>query len=83
MRWLAMSCWRVSLMTVKRASAVTRVGPDARAARLVDDTASAEHAIPGAVSRLQLLLGTDRGTLGAIKTTMYSSVTTALRTVRD
>lgn len=59
------------------------VAPEALAAGLVDDTASAEEVIPGAVNRLQTLLGKDRGTLGAIKATMYGSVTTALRSVRD
>ncbi|SOX53933.1 enoyl-CoA hydratase/isomerase family protein [Mycobacterium ahvazicum] len=54
-------------------------GPDAHAAGLVDDTAPDEEVVSAAVSRLQPLLGKDRGTLGAIKTTMYASVTAALR----
>ncbi|MEE6138515.1 enoyl-CoA hydratase-related protein [Mycobacterium sp. 050128] len=58
-------------------------GPDAQAAGLVDDTASDGELVSAAVNRLQPLLGKDRGTLGAIKTTMYASVTAALRPVGD
>lgn len=58
-------------------------GPDAHAAGLVDDTAPGEELVSAAVSRLQPLLGKDRGTLGAIKATMYGSVTAALRPVGD
>ncbi|CQD13703.1 enoyl-CoA hydratase [Mycobacterium lentiflavum] len=54
-------------------------GPDAQAAGLVDDTAPDEELVSAAVNRLQPLLGKDRGTLGAIKSTMYASVTAALR----
>ncbi|MEM6106623.1 enoyl-CoA hydratase-related protein [Mycobacterium sp. 050272] len=58
-------------------------GPDAHAAGLVDDTAPGEELVSAAVSRLQPLLGKDRGTVGAIKATMYGSVTAALRPVGD
>ncbi|MEZ0352332.1 enoyl-CoA hydratase/isomerase family protein [Mycobacterium sp. pR1184] len=58
-------------------------GPDAQAAGLVDETAPDEELVSAAVRRLQPLLGKDRGTLGAIKTTMYAPVTAALRSVGD
>lgn len=57
--------------------------PDAHAAGLVDDTAPGEELVSAAVSRLQPLVGKDRGTLGAIKITMYGCVTAALRSVGD
>ncbi len=55
-------------------------GPDALRAALVDDTATEAGLVDAAVARLQPILGKDPGTLGAIKTTMYASVSAALQT---
>jgi enoyl-CoA hydratase/carnithine racemase len=54
-------------------------GQEAMAAALVDDTAAESAVVDAAVRRLQPILGKDPGTLGAIKTTMYATVTEALR----
>lgn len=54
-------------------------GTEALAAALVDDTAAEAGIIDAAVDRLRPILGKDPGTLGAIKTTMYASVSEALR----
>jgi enoyl-CoA hydratase/carnithine racemase len=54
-------------------------GTDALAAALVDDIAPDTGIVDAAVSRLQPIIGKDPGTLGAIKTTMYASVSEALR----
>ncbi|MCJ0905724.1 enoyl-CoA hydratase-related protein [Rhodococcus sp. ARC_M6] len=51
---------------------------DALAAGLVDGTASQSELVAAALGRLTPIAGKDRGTLAAIKTTMYSSVTAAL-----
>ncbi|OZC72573.1 enoyl-CoA hydratase [Rhodococcus sp. 15-725-2-2b] len=56
-----------------------RYGADeAVAAGLVDGTAPESELIASALDRLTPIAGKDRGTLGAIKTTMYASVSTAL-----
>lgn len=57
--------------------------PDALAAGLVDDTAAEDELVNTALARLAPIAGKDRGTLGAIKTTMYSSVTAALQQGRQ
>ena len=54
-------------------------GPEASEAGLVDATAPESEVITAAVERLRPILGKDRKTLGAIKATMFSSVTEALR----
>ncbi|MEQ0564227.1 enoyl-CoA hydratase/isomerase family protein [Amycolatopsis sp. NEAU-NG30] len=54
-------------------------GPDALAAGLVDATASEPEVLTTAVERLSPIIGKNPGTLGAIKSTMYSAVTAALR----
>ncbi|MEV6223672.1 enoyl-CoA hydratase-related protein [Nocardia fluminea] len=54
-------------------------GPDALAAGLVDATAPNAEVLPSAVDRITPLLGKNPATLAAIKTTMYSAVTAALR----
>ncbi|MEU4808747.1 enoyl-CoA hydratase-related protein [Nocardia fluminea] len=54
-------------------------GPDALAAGLVDATAPDAEVLPAAVDRITPLLGKNPATLAAIKTTMYSAVTAALR----
>ena len=51
---------------------------DALAAGLVDDTAAESELVTAAIDRLTPIAGKDRSTLGAIKTTMYASVTAAL-----
>ncbi|OZF25741.1 enoyl-CoA hydratase [Rhodococcus sp. 14-2496-1d] len=53
-------------------------GADALAAGLVDGTAAESELVTAAIDRLTPIAGKDRGTLGAIKTTMYASVTAAL-----
>ena len=54
-------------------------GPEAREAGLVDATAQESEIVAAALARLGPILGKDRATLGAIKSTMFSSVTEALR----
>lgn len=54
-------------------------GPDAQAAGLVDDTAAEPEVLDAAIARLTPVLGKNPATLAAIKTTMYSAVTAALR----
>ena len=54
-------------------------GQEALAAALVDDTAPEAGVVDAAIDRLRPILGKDPGTLGAIKTTMYAAVTTALQ----
>ncbi|RVW03247.1 enoyl-CoA hydratase/isomerase family protein [Rhodococcus spongiicola] len=58
-------------------------GAEAMAAGLVDDTAAESELVTTAISRLAPIAGKDRGTLGAIKATMFSSVTDALRQSRS
>lgn len=54
-------------------------GPEAQAAGIVDATASAEVLVADAVARVAHLKGKDVGTLGAIKSTMFTSVLDLLR----
>ena len=54
-------------------------GEEAHAAGIVDGTAPETDLVAAATDRVQPILGKDQGTLGAIKTTMYSAVTDALR----
>lgn len=54
-------------------------GAEAEAAGLVDATASEAEIVNSAIERLIPLIGKDSGTLGAIKATMFSKVTEALR----
>ncbi|MFI1461223.1 enoyl-CoA hydratase-related protein [Nocardia carnea] len=54
-------------------------GQEALAAGLVDATAAEADVLTSAVDRLTPLLGKNPGTLAAIKTTMYSAATAALR----
>ncbi|MEU4647243.1 enoyl-CoA hydratase/isomerase family protein [Nocardia fluminea] len=54
-------------------------GPDALAVGLVDATAPDAEVLPTAVDRITPILGKNPATLAAIKTTMYSAVTAALR----
>jgi enoyl-CoA hydratase/carnithine racemase len=57
-------------------------GHEARELGLVDDTAE-ESELPGrAGERVSALAGKDRGTLGAIKATMFAPAVAALRAVR-
>lgn len=58
-------------------------GADAMTAGLVDGTAPENEVVTTALGRLSTIAGKDRGTLGAIKTTMFASVTTALRQGRN
>jgi enoyl-CoA hydratase/carnithine racemase len=51
---------------------------EAKAAALVDDTATQEEITDAGVTRLTAIAGKDPGTLGAIKNTMYGNVLTAL-----
>jgi enoyl-CoA hydratase/carnithine racemase len=53
-------------------------GPEAKAAALVDDTATQEEITDAAVTRITAIAGKDPGTLSAIKNTMYGNVLTAL-----
>ncbi len=55
-------------------------GPDALALGLVDETAPEADVVTVASSRVAALGGKDRGTLGAIKATMFAPAATALRT---
>lgn len=54
-------------------------GAEAKEAGLVDATAAEAEVVTAALGRLQPILGKDRTTLAAIKTTMFGSVTEALR----
>lgn len=54
-------------------------GEEAHAAGIVDGTAPETDLVGAAVDRVRPILGKDQGTLGAIKTTMYTAVTGALR----
>lgn len=54
-------------------------GPEALAVALVDGTAPEDGIVEASVNRLQPILGKDPGTLGAIKTVMYTAVSEALR----
>ena len=54
-------------------------GPEAAEAGLVDATAAESELVSAALARLQPILGKDSATLKAIKTTMFSTVTEALR----
>jgi len=56
---------------------------DALDAGLVDGTAAESELVTAAIDRLTPIAGKDRGTLGAIKTTMYASVTAALSQGRN
>lgn len=51
---------------------------EAKAAALVDDTATQEEITDAGVTRLTAIAGKDPGTLGAIKNTMYGNVLKAL-----
>ena len=55
-------------------------GVEAKAAALVDDTATEADLIDAAVTRIAAIAGKDPGTLGAIKNTMYANAVTALAT---
>ncbi|BBZ08714.1 putative enoyl-coa hydratase/isomerase family protein [Mycolicibacterium doricum] len=55
-------------------------GPEAVSAALVDETAPEPEIVTAAAARLQPIIGKDPGTLSKIKSTMYASVTAALRT---
>lgn len=54
-------------------------GQEARAAGLVDDTASEGVVVDAAQALLTRIIGKDPDTLGSIKRTMYAAATTALR----
>ncbi|WP_285185830.1 enoyl-CoA hydratase/isomerase family protein [Rhodococcus sp. MEB041] len=54
-------------------------GDDALAARLVDAIAPDDEVVGAAIERITSIAGKDRGTLGAIKTTMFAPVVAALR----
>ncbi|MBY6676342.1 MULTISPECIES: enoyl-CoA hydratase/isomerase family protein [unclassified Rhodococcus (in: high G+C Gram-positive bacteria)] len=54
-------------------------GDDALAARLVDAIAPDDEVVGAAIERITPIAGKDRGTLGAIKTTMFAPVVAALR----
>ncbi|WP_102145627.1 enoyl-CoA hydratase-related protein [Mycobacterium hubeiense] len=54
-------------------------GPEALDAALVDDIAPEAGVVDTALDRVQPIVGKDPGTLGAIKTTMYTAVLEALR----
>ena len=51
---------------------------EAKAAALVDDTATARGITDAGVTRLTAMAGKDPGTLGAIKNTMYGNILKAL-----
>ncbi|WP_433470480.1 enoyl-CoA hydratase-related protein [Saccharomonospora azurea] len=55
-------------------------GQDAERLGLVDAVASEDQLLDAASDRVRALAGKDKGTLGAIKSTMFASVVTALRT---
>lgn len=55
-------------------------GAEAREAGLVDDTAAEDGLVEASIARLTPIIGKDKGTLGAIKSTMYAGVLDALRT---
>lgn len=54
-------------------------GPEALAAGLVDETAAESELVKVASERVRVLAGKDRGTLAAIKTTMFAPAVAALR----
>lgn len=54
-------------------------GQEALAAALVDEVAAEAEVVNAAVAKVRPLLGKDPGTLGAIKSTMYTNVLAALR----
>ncbi|SFW91025.1 enoyl-CoA hydratase/isomerase family protein [Amycolatopsis australiensis] len=54
-------------------------GAEALAAGLVDETAAQTELLAVASDRVRALAGKDRGTLGAIKATMFAPAVTALR----
>ncbi|MFI5592993.1 enoyl-CoA hydratase/isomerase family protein [Amycolatopsis sp. NPDC051758] len=55
-------------------------GADALSVGLVDEIAAEGDVVKVATERVQALAGKDRGTLGAIKATMFAPAVTALRT---
>lgn len=55
-------------------------GAEAHGAGLVDDTAAEDGLVEASIARLTPINGKDKGTLGAIKSTMYAAVLDALRT---
>ncbi|WP_284746453.1 enoyl-CoA hydratase/isomerase family protein [Amycolatopsis sp. RTGN1] len=55
-------------------------GPDALSFGLVDEIAAEGDVVKVASERVKALAGKDRGTLGAIKATMFAPAVTALRT---
>ncbi|MEU0531351.1 enoyl-CoA hydratase/isomerase family protein [Amycolatopsis tolypomycina] len=54
-------------------------GPEAAEIGLVDETAAEGEVVKVARTRVEGLVGKDRGTLGAIKTTMFAPAVAALR----
>jgi enoyl-CoA hydratase/carnithine racemase len=54
-------------------------GADARELGLVDDVAGEGDVVDRASERVRALAGKDRGTLGAIKSTMFAPAVAALR----
>lgn len=54
-------------------------GQDAAAAGLVDEAVAESALLDVATERVRALAGKDRGTLGAIKSTMFATVVSALR----
>lgn len=65
--------------TVAMTTAHRYNAPDALTVGLVDATAADDEVVTTAVERLAGIAGKDRNVLRAIKSTMYGSVTTALR----
>lgn len=58
-------------------------GPDALGVGLVDGTAAEAEIVSAAIGHLTPIVGKDRATLGAIKTTMFAGVSAALRQGRS
>lgn len=58
-------------------------GPEAREAGLVDETVAEAEVVTAAAERLRPILGKDGATMAAIKSTMFASVTDALRRGRS
>jgi enoyl-CoA hydratase/carnithine racemase len=58
-------------------------GPDAERLGLVDAVASEDELVSVASDRVRALAGKDKGTLGAIKSTMFGSVVTTLRATQS
>ncbi len=56
---------------------------EALTAGLVDGVAAEDSVIDAALERLSAIAGKDKATIGAIKTTMFASVTAALRQGRQ